>query len=58
MFKDIYGNDVNKYLNLINGYYFDTKSEDIASVNGEKPGAEINASVSNPLAVYRVYLRK
>lgn len=58
MFKDIYGNDVNKYLNLINGYYFDTKSEDIASVNGEKPGAEINASVSNPLAVYCVYLRK
>lgn len=58
MFKDIYGNDVNEYLNLINGYYFDTKSEDTASVNGEKPGAEINASVSNPLAVYRVYLRK
>ena len=58
MFKDIYGNDVNEYLDLINGFYFDTKSEDIASVNGEKPGAEINASVSNPLAVYRVYLRK
>ncbi|RHF89700.1 S8 family serine peptidase [Eubacterium ventriosum] len=58
MFKDIYGNDVNEYLKLINGYYFDTKSGDTASVNGEKPGAEINASVSNPLAVYRVYLRK
>lgn len=58
MFKDIYGNDVNEYLDLINGFYFDTKSEDTASVNGEKPGAEINASVSNPLAVYRVYLRK
>lgn len=25
MFKDIYGNDVNEYLDLINGFYFDTK---------------------------------